>query len=205
MKFPNHTMLDIRTLYASDPNRTGAHYLRRHRIRLLMDDPTKRNDVLVGTAIVEVAHLDEYISNSKAEPEELFDHDSEWQTISRLLYNYHDRTYHPEVMHKYDCLIWKPNIAFLRHIRLQPEFRGEGWGKEFLTLLRKHFAQSCGIMATFDEGSPKPAGLAHPLLPDHWERDEPFPQNRMLRGLKEAGFANVGKAHLFITDLQHMD
>lgn len=200
MDMNKRAVIDDRVVYAADSSRSGAHYIRRHRLRLLLESPLHRDSLLLGTAIVEVLHLDEI--RPDVDVSNIFDVDVEWQKIGHLLFDYNTQSFLEEVYARYECLMWKPNIALLRHIRLQPEYRGQGKGAEFLTTLRRHFSSSCGIMITFSEGTPKPAGMAHPLLPDHWERDEPFPQNRLLRGLKEAGFANVGKAHLFINDLQ---
>lgn len=201
MEKPIDTMLDVRSLYASDPNRVGAHYLRRHRIRFLKDDPAQPNAVLMGTAIVEVAHLRE-LSSVAGPVSELFEVDQEWKTIGRLLYDLHARRFHEEITERYRVLLTMPNISFLRHIRLQPQFRGEGWGREFVRQLKTHFKETSSVMLTFSEGAPKPAGMAHPLLPDNWEMDEPFPQSRLLRGIREAGFTSLGRSHLFAANLR---
>lgn len=197
----NNIVLDIRSLYACDPNRPGAHFIRRHRVRMLRDDLQARNPVLIGSAIVEVAHVDEFVHLSEKQRKSVFEVDEDWQFIHHTLLP--DGYYSDESTELYPILHFKPNIAFLRQIRVQPQYRGDGWGRVLVEQMKRHFRSSCGLLIAYSQGAPKPQGLAHPLLPDTWERDEPFPESRLLRGLRFAGFHKLGSSDLFLSDLDN--
>lgn len=192
-------MLDVRSVYACDPKRTGAHYIRRHRIRLLRENPLLRDPELIGNAIVEVAHVDELLNSDAKAPLRTFASDSNWAEIAATLFE--ENSYSKATLKNHTSLVFKPNISFLRHIRIQPQFRGEGWGQLLVDEVKNHFRNTCGLMIAYSYGVPKPAGEFQPLLPDTWERDEPFPRNRLLRGLHFAGFSKLHSTDLFSADL----
>lgn len=201
MQIPKDLLLDVRTLYAVDSSRAGAHYIRRHRVRLLKEDPSVREPILLGTSIVEVAHLEEPIFEESAKCKEIFNADQEWASIGDQLFDFDKYAFKDSVESRFPALITKKNVAFIRHIRIQPSYRESGWGRALVKGIKEHFRSSCGILLTMSEGSPKPAGVAHPLLPDHWEQNEPYPQGRLLRGLFEAGFHSLGNAALYVANL----
>lgn len=196
----DNLVLDLRSVYACDPNRPGAHFIRRHRIRLLREDPTKRGEVLIGTAVVEVAQVEEFIYKPNGFDSRAFEADGEWMTIHNALMD--NGAYSGTTLHEHPALQFKPNIAFLRYIRIQPESRGSGYGRIFVSLLKKHFRSSCGVLIAYSLGAPKATGLAHPLLPDSWEKEEPYPESRLLKGLQQAGFQPIEGSELYLTDLQ---
>lgn len=202
MDTPTNTLVEIRTQFATDYRRLGAHFIRRHHITLYRESPLQWQREKMGEARVETLNV---LAVDRAEIgssiAKIFNTDSDWALIGRLLYNTPENQFQKDILQRFPSLEWNPNLAFIRQFRLLPAFRYAGWGRFFLNELKSIFRGENGALITFCEEAHQPVVAGYPLLPKDWAREEPQPAERLQKGLRAAGFDRLGHSALYLIDL----